>query len=137
MPDPIPHGAFLTPAWCERLVARLHADPELGHVGRWSNLQLVLASAGRASTLTFAAGKVVAVAHDGAAPAPDAVVMTGSPRAWSAFLQPVPPPQHNDVLAMDRRQPDFKITGAREVLIRNLRFIELVMAGCRATEVLG
>jgi hypothetical protein len=137
MPEPAAAGAFLTPDWWPRLVTRIAADAEMAHVGRWSNLQLALVGESGAGALTFKAGKVVAVAHDVTALAADAVVMTGSGRAWRAFLQAVPPPQHNDVLAMDRRQPDFEIGGDRAVLIRNLRFIELVMSRCRDVEVTG
>jgi hypothetical protein len=137
MPEATIPTAFLTPAWWRQLVRHIEADAEIAHVGRWSNVQLALVSDSTVGIVTFEAGRVVAIADDIGTIAADAVVMTGSSRAWRAFLQPVPPPQHNDVLAMDRRQADFEISGARAVLIRNLRFIELVMARCRDVEVLG
>lgn len=128
---PADTSGLFSPAWLGRLAARVGADAEMAHVGRWSSLQLGLFCDNRGGLVTVEAGKVVEIVGDSAAASPEAVLLNGSARAWAAFLQPVPPRLHNDILAMDRRQPDFEIGGSRPALIRNLRYIELMMARCR------
>lgn len=122
---------FLSPAWWRALADRIHGDPEIAHVGRWTSLQLGLYRDGQGGIMTVEAGKVTATG-EAAGSAPRAVLLEGSGRAWAAFLQAEPPRLHNSILAMDRRVEDFEIAGPRELLIRHLRFIELVMAQVRA-----
>jgi hypothetical protein len=119
---------FLDQHWQEAWRRHLAASRELAHVGRWCDLDLVLRCGDRTETFSLVAGQPAVTSG----PQADRIVLEGSPERWAAFLQPVPPAFHNSVLGMDRRTADFAITEGREVLVRHLRALTVVLDGARA-----
>ncbi|MCW2696525.1 MAG: hypothetical protein JWR62_1610 [Modestobacter sp.] len=125
VPDAAP---FLGEDWQEAWRRHLAASRELAHVGRWCDVDLVIRCGDRTETFQLVAGQPVVAA----APRAERIVLEGSSERWSAFLQPLPPPFHNAVLGMDRRCADFSIAEGRELLVRHLRALTVVLDGARA-----
>ena len=50
-------------------------------------------------------------------------MFSGSKRAWDSMLTADPAPRCNDVLALDRHDPEFEITEGRTALIKHLRIL--------------
>ncbi|WP_043266590.1 hypothetical protein [Streptomyces sp. CT34] len=122
---------FLDPRWRRRWRQALRESTELAHIGRWCHLGLVLGSPAGTRALRLERARIV---EDAELPGPDwpeRLELYGSQRAWAAFLAPVPPPFHNDLPALDRRQEDFEVRSGREVMVRHLRSPQLVFECAR------
>lgn len=123
--------AFLGERWFRLWQAELASSKEAALVGRWTSITMTIECEGESSTFTFVDGALcgdsVPESHSRVP-----VVLVGSARAWGEFLKPVPPPLHNDVLALDRRQDDFSIAGGRDELVQNLRFVQVVLSLARS-----
>lgn len=126
----MPNGSELPSVVDERWLRvwseALRQDPELAHAGRWCDLTLVLDCDGRRRALRIEGARITATAAEPRPGWPEPVVLAGSARAWNAFLSRVPPPFHNDVLALDRRQDDFTIAAGRDEVIRHLRVLQVM-----------
>lgn len=122
---PVP---FSDETWQLRWRELLLASRELVHVGRWSDVDLVLRSGERGVTLHLVGGRPSADPAENA----ERIVLDGAPQRWRAFLQPLPPPFHNTVLAMDRRCPDFAIAEGHQALVRHLRTVTVVLDVARS-----
>ncbi|WP_407727592.1 hypothetical protein ACJEDT_25550 (plasmid) [Rhodococcoides fascians] len=124
------NSPFLGEEWQTHWQHELFRSREVELVGRWTSITLVLKCDERTLTCRFVDGVLTGRTdvEDGGR---DAIVLRGSSRAWGMFLLPTPPPLHNDVLALDRRQDDFAVESGRHTLIQNLRFVQLVLALAR------
>ncbi|NIL77283.1 hypothetical protein [Rhodococcus sp. B10] len=124
-------SAFLTPSWQRLWRAEIDGSKEAALVGRWTSLTLVLQCEGTSLTCVFENGVLQADEPASSTSVREVIVLDGSARAWGEFLKPVPPPLHNDVLALDRRQDDFAIASGRHELIQNLRFVQVILSLAR------
>lgn len=114
--------------WREAWARHLADSAELAHAARWCDVDLVLRCGGREKTFHLVAGRL----SDTPAARAERIVLDGAQARWARFLQPVPSPFHNTVLAMDRRCEDFSVTGGRESLTRHLRALTVVFGAARA-----
>ncbi|MEN0138851.1 MAG: hypothetical protein AAGC80_27105 [Rhodococcus sp. (in: high G+C Gram-positive bacteria)] len=124
--------AFPT-AWVEHWLDAVNTNPEVQVIGRWTRLHLVLECGFHDVTLEFDQGSLRRVPA-GLTTTRDRVVFTGSDRAWNSMLVPHPAPRCNDVLALDRHDPDFDVTEGREVLIKHLRVLLAIFRIAAQTE---
>jgi hypothetical protein len=122
---------FLDPRWRERWRRGLEESAELAHTGRWCHLTLVLGCPAGTRALRLAQARIVEDAELPGPGWPEALELYGSQRAWAAFLAPVPPPFHNDLPVLDRRQDDFDIRSGRDVMIRHLPVLQQVFECAR------
>jgi hypothetical protein len=106
--------------WFEALRAAVATDAELAVTGRWCTLDLALVADEEIVLLRVEGGKIAE-----AIPEPDigvswSVTLRGTREDWLIFLQPVPPPFYQDLLAMNGRVPSFTIEGDRKMFVRHL-----------------
>jgi hypothetical protein len=112
--------------WFEALRQAVATDAELAVTGRWCTLDLALVAGEETVLLRFEGGKISEVI-----PEPDigsswSVTLRGAREDWLTFLQPVPPPFYQDLLAMNSRVPSFTIEGDRKVFVRHLHALARV-----------
>jgi hypothetical protein len=107
--------------WREALRAAVAADDELAVTGRWCTLDLALVVGEEIVLLRIEEGKIAEVIPEPDIGASWSVTLRGTREDWLTFLQPVPPPFYQDLLAMNGRVPSFSIEGDRKVFVRHLR----------------
>lgn len=111
---------FPDPDWFEALREAVAGDAEMAVIGRWCTLDLALVSGKETVLLRLEGGRISEII-----PEPDigvswSVTLRGTREDWLTFLQPVPPPFYQDLLAMNGRVPSFGIEGDRKVFVRHL-----------------
>jgi len=106
--------------WCEALRAAVARDAELAVTGRWCTLDLALVSGEETVLLRVEGGKIAEVIPEPDIGASWSVTLRATREDWLTFLQPVPPPFYQDLLAMNSRVPSFAIEGDRKVFVRHL-----------------
>lgn len=117
----VPRPLFPRKEWFESLRGVVAADPEMGVIGRWCDLDLALAVDGELILLLIRAGRIADIVPNPDLGASWDVTLRGTLEDWIAFLRPLPPPFYTDVLAMNSRVPSFGIEGNRGVFVRHLR----------------
>ena len=106
--------------WFEVLRAAVATDTELAMTGRWCTLDLALVVGEEIVLLRVEGGKISEVIPEPDIGASWSVTLRGTREDWLTFLQPVPPPFYQDLLAMNGRAPSFTIEGDRKVFVRHL-----------------
>jgi len=106
--------------WCETLRAAVARDAELAVIGRWCTLDLALVAGEEIVLLRVEEGKIAEVIPEPDIGASWSVTLRGTREDWLTFLQPVPPPFYQDLLAMNGRVPSFTIEGDRKMFVRHL-----------------
>ncbi len=107
--------------WFEALREAVATDTELAVIGRWCTLDLALVACEETILLRFEGGKIAEIVLEPDIGASWSVTLRGTREDWLTFLQPVPPPFYQDLLAMNSRVPSFTIEGDRKVFVRHLR----------------
>lgn len=109
--------------WESEWLTVVAEDAEFRLISRWTDVVLRLGD-GNIDRSYRIVGSTIAV-HDHITTTPT-VTLTGSPRAWAAFLAEPPEPQSHHILAMQRRREDFSIEG-KTALLQNLNVLNRVM----------
>jgi len=112
--------------WFEVLRAAVATDAELAVTGRWCTLDLALVAGEEIVLLRVEGGKISEVIPEPDIGASWSVTLRGTREDWLTFLQPVPPPFYQDLLAMNGRVPSFTIEGDRKVFVRHLHALARV-----------
>lgn len=112
--------------WFEALRQAVATDVELAVTGRWCTLDLALVAGEETVLLRFEGGKISEVIPEPDIGASWSVTLRGAREDWLTFLQPVPPPFYQDLLAMNSRVPSFTIEGDRKVFVRHLHALARV-----------
>ena len=107
--------------WFEALREAVATDAELAVIGRWCTLDLALVAGEEIILLRIEGGRISEIIPEPDIGASWSVTLRGTREDWLTFLQPVPPPFYQDLLAMNSRVPSFAIEGDRKVFVRHLR----------------
>lgn len=118
--------AFPEAGWFEALSEAVARDAELAVTGRWCTLNVALVVGEETILLRLERGKVAETILEPDIGASWSVTLRGTLEDWRAFLQPIPPPFHHDLLAMNTRIPSFTIEGDRKAFVRHLRALRRV-----------
>ena len=116
-----PSAPFPREAWFESLREAVAGDAEMGVIGRWCDLDLVLAADDEQVLLLIRAGRIAQIVPNPDLGASWDVTLRGTLEDWRTYLRPVPPPFYTDLLAMNSRVASFGIEGKRGVFVRHLR----------------
>jgi hypothetical protein len=119
-------AVFPEHGWFEALRQAVATDAELAVTGRWCTLDLALVAGEETVLLRFEGGKISEVIPEPDIGASWSVTLRGAREDWLTFLQPVPPPFYQDLLAMNSRVPSFTIEGDRKVFVRHLHALARV-----------
>jgi hypothetical protein len=123
-----PRPVFLDHGWLQRLRDRLADDAEFAHVARWCDVVVELSAPEGRTVLTLRSGHL---ADDDGHGLPVVRVHAAAER-WSAFLSPVPPAWHNDLLGLARRHDDVVLDPGGDTLVRHLRALNRMWEVARA-----
>ncbi|CAN5601372.1 hypothetical protein BH24ACT20_BH24ACT20_05110 [soil metagenome] len=116
-------ATFPDRTWFEAWQDAVAKDRELAVVGRWCTLGFALRVGEEIFLVRLREGKIEEVVTETDINDSWSFTLAGSPEDWTAFLQEIPPPFYNDLLAMNSRVPTFSVEGDRHAFVRHLRTI--------------
>lgn len=108
----------------EEWAAAVNADPENGHIGRWSSFVVRAQDEdGTERTVRYDRG-TVSLGDPGGERHVDAVITLRGPRsAWRELADPDARPRRHDLLALSKLPDGIEVVAGREHLIRHLRVL--------------
>jgi hypothetical protein len=112
------------------LPERVNRDAALVHRGRFVSLEMKLALGGLPFAVTFERGRIAALERGPFLLRSFRFAIGGGEAAWRAFWQPMPPPHHHDIFALQKRGL-FTIEGDLYPLMANLLYFKEVLAAPR------
>jgi hypothetical protein len=105
----------MIPLEAERVPQRLNDDPEFRLCARYWNGSVHLHVGEKAYVLRIAGGQVMSLGTEKIQLEPRDIEVSAPEQAWSRFLQPVPPPFYQDLIAASMHH-GFAIGGDPETL---------------------
>ncbi len=114
----------------ELLPDLVNSDPWLVHRGRFVSLELRLDLGALAAQVVIERGRIEAVARGPFLMRAWRFAVRGSAEGWRQFWQPVPPPHHHDIFAL-QKLGTFRIEGDLQPLMANLLYFKDVLAAPR------
>lgn len=109
-------------SWISALAHSAESDPELRHVGRFSDFWILASVPGVGQMALRYVGGTLQVASTDDLPT-ERVDIAATPAGWRLLFEPVPKPLSHDLLAMSKHSPELTLGGSQAVLVRNLRVI--------------
>jgi hypothetical protein len=108
--------------WVERWQNRVNQDSVAQLLGRHFSANVMLEFGPHSYVVNFERGAITQVQHDLGAESTYQVALRAPVETWAKFVQPVPPPMYNDIIAMSHTlHGRLKIEGDVKVLWQNLR----------------
>jgi len=108
--------------WVERWQNRVNQDSVAQLLGRHFSADVMLEFGPQAYVVSFERGAIARVHHDLGAESTYQFALRAPVETWAKFVQPVPPPMYNDIIAMSHSlHGRLKIEGDVKVLWQNLR----------------
>jgi hypothetical protein len=115
------------------LPPRVNADAELVRRGRYVTLELRLELGDAVYRVAIERGRIASAEPDRRPMRSYRFAIGGDAAAWRAFWQPIPPPHHHDIFALQKHGA-FRIEGDLYPLMANLLYFKDVLAAPRGAE---
>ncbi len=119
---------FPSPEWMTAFQERVNRDPELALVGRWFTTSFLFGAGDTEYVFHLEAGKLVEVQPGPRFDRPWSFALRAPREHWENFIQPVPPPLFNELLAMAMRVPEFRLEGNTLAAAQNIRALQRFMS---------
>lgn len=108
--------------WVERWQKMVNQDSVARLLGRHFSADVMLEFGPHAYVVSFEHGAINRVQHEIGAESAYQFALRAPAETWAKFVQPVPPPMYNDIIAMSHTlHGRLKIEGDVKVMWQNLR----------------
>lgn len=108
--------------WIERWQNMVNRDSVARLLGRHFTADVMLEFGSNAYVVSFQDGELTRVQHEIGAETTYQFALRAPAETWAKFVQPVPPPMYNDIIAMSHSlHGRLKIEGDVKVMWQNLR----------------
>ncbi len=108
--------------WVERWQNLVNQDSVMKVIGRHFTANVLMEFGQHAYVLSFVDGAIARVAHNIGPETTFALALRGPLETWSKFIQPIPPPMYNDLIAMTHPlHGRLRAEGDLKVMWQNLR----------------
>lgn len=115
------------------LPQRVNGDPTLVRRGRFITLELRIELGTFPYTIAIERGRIAALDQETRPLRSYRFAVRGGAESWRAFWQPIPPPHHHDIFALQKLGA-FRIDGDLYPLMANLLYFKDVLAAPRGDE---
>lgn len=127
-------GAFPEPEWMGAFQLRVNADPELAMVGRWFTADFLFEARPHRFLFRIERGRLAEIVPEPRFDQSWSFALRAPLDVWRKFIQPMPPPLHNEIFAMLMRLPDFSLEGDTLKAMQNARALQRFMSLMRTPE---
>ena len=124
--------AFLSQAWIDEFRRRVDTDSELAATGKESTFTFLWGAGADEFFVRVASGRLVELRRGVTINDVWDFSLRASAATWLRFLEAVPPPCYQHILAMAARVEDFHLDGNRLALMQNARVLLRLMTIARA-----
>jgi hypothetical protein len=108
--------------WVERWQNMVNRDSVARLLGRHFSADVMLEFGPNAYVVSFERGEITRVQHEIGPETAYQFALRAPAETWAKFVQPVPPPMYNDIIAMSHSlHGRLKIEGDVKVMWQNLR----------------
>lgn len=108
--------------WVERWQNLVNQDSVMKVIGRHFTANVLMEFGQHAYVLSFVDGAIARVAHNIGPETTFALALRGPLETWGKFIQPIPPPMYNDLIAMTHPlHGRLRAEGDLKVMWQNLR----------------
>lgn len=108
--------------WVERWQDLVNKDAVLKVIGRHFTANILMEFGPHPYVISFVNGAMARVAHNIGSETTFALALRGPTETWSKFVQPIPPPMYNDLIALSHPlHGRMRVEGDLKVMWQNLR----------------
>jgi hypothetical protein len=108
--------------WVERWQDLVNKDGVLKVIGRHFTANILMEFGPHPYVISFVNGAMPRVAHNLGSETSFALALRGPTETWSKFVQPIPPPMYNDLIALSHPlHGRMRVEGDLKVMWQNLR----------------
>ncbi len=108
--------------WVERWQDLVNKDAVLKVIGRHFTANILMEFGPHPYVISFVNGAMPRVAHNIGSETTFALALRGPTETWSKFVQPIPPPMYNDLIALSHPlHGRMRVEGDLKVMWQNLR----------------